>query len=209
MQAEKVVFLDRDGTINVEKGYLHRPEDLILIPGAAKAIGLLNARGYKTVVVTNQAGVARGYYTEEDVRILHDYLNERLKEEGAHIDLFFYCPHHPQHGIGEYKKECACRKPACGMLAMAEQYFAVDKAHSYMIGDNAGDMGAGKNYGVKTILVGTGYGQEMKRQGSVSYDYFAEDLLEAAKLVMNDSQDKKHNTPQPDSCETGDYNGAE
>lgn len=185
MQAEKVVFLDRDGTINVEKGYLHRPEDLILIPGAAKAIGLLNARGYKTVVVTNQAGVARGYYTEEDVRILHDYLNERLKEEGAHIDLFFYCPHHPQHGIGEYKKECVCRKPACGMLAMAEQYFAVDKAHSYMIGDNAGDMGAGKNYGVKTILVGTGYGQEIKRQGKVPYDYFAEDLTEAVKLVTD------------------------
>lgn len=208
MQAEKVVFLDRDGTINEEKGYLHRLEDLILIPGAAKAIGLLNANGYKTVVVTNQAGVARGYYTEGDVRVLHESLNERLKQEGAHIDLFFYCPHHPQHGIGEFKKECGCRKPASGMLAMAEQYFNVDKSHSYMIGDNAGDMGAGSNYGVTTILVGTGYGQEIKRQGSVPYDYFAEDLLEAVELVIGGPQDKKLNIPQPDRCETGDHNGA-
>ena len=185
MQEEKVVFLDRDGTINVEKGYLHRPEDLILLPGTAKAIARLNQHGYKTVVVTNQAGVARGYYTEEDVRILHESLNERLKAEGAHIDLFFYCPHHPEHGIGKYKRECSCRKPASGMLAMAEQYFAVDKKHSYMIGDNAGDMGAGKNYGVKTILVGTGYGQEIRKAGKTPYDYFAETLQDAAELVIN------------------------
>ena len=96
----KVVFLDRDGTMNLEVNYLHRKEDLKLIDGTAEAIRLLNEAGYKVIVITNQAGVARGYYTEEDVKILHDYMNEVLERDGAHVDAFYYCPHHPEHGIG-------------------------------------------------------------------------------------------------------------
>ena len=91
----KVVFLDRDGTMNLEVNYLHRKEDLKLIDGTAEAIRLLNEAGYKVIVITNQAGVARGYYTEEDVKILHDYMNEVLERDGAHVDAFYYCPHHP------------------------------------------------------------------------------------------------------------------
>lgn len=90
----KVVFLDRDGTMNVEVNYLHRKEDLKLIDGTAEAVRLLNEAGYKVIVITNQAGVARGYYTEADVKILHDYMNEVLERDGAHVDAFYYCPHH-------------------------------------------------------------------------------------------------------------------
>ena len=99
---DKVVFMDRDGTINVEKNYLYRPEELTFIPGAEAAIKRLNDSGYKVVVVTNQAGVARGYYSEDDVRKLHGFMQEELKKSGAHIDRFFYCPHHPVHGKGKY-----------------------------------------------------------------------------------------------------------
>lgn len=184
MGKEKVIFLDRDGTINVEKNYLYRPEDLVLIPGAAKAIRMFNEHGFRTVVVTNQAGVARGYYTEEDVRRLHEFLNEILLREGAHIDHFFYCPHHPEHGIGDYRVQCGCRKPNPGLLAMAERYYQVDKTHSYMIGDNTGDMGAGQNYGVTTVLVGTGYGEQLWREGKTPCDFYADNLLEAARLIL-------------------------
>ena len=116
----KVVFLDRDGTMNVEVNYLHRKEDLKLIDGTAEAVRLLNEAGYKVIVITNQAGVARGYYTEADVKILHDYMNEVLERDGAHVDAFYYCPHHPEHGIGLYKKKCHCRKPETGMFEMAD-----------------------------------------------------------------------------------------
>ncbi len=111
----KVVFLDRDGTMNVEVNYLHRKEDLKLIDGTAEAVRLLNEAGYKVIVITNQAGVARGYYTEADVKILHDYMNEVLERDGAHVDAFYYCPHHPEHGIGLYKKNAiaASRRREC------------------------------------------------------------------------------------------------
>jgi len=112
---EKVIFLDRDGTLNAEVNYLHRPEDLQLLPGVPGALRRLKEAGYKLVVVTNQAGVARGYYKEADVDALHRYLNEILAAEGAEIDAFFYCPHHPEHGIGAYKTNCRCRKPGTGL----------------------------------------------------------------------------------------------
>ena len=113
---DRVVFLDRDGTINEEVEYLYRPEDLRFLPGVPEAIKRLNGAGFKVVVITNQAGVARGYYTEADVERLHSYMNRLLEEKGAHIDGFYYCPHHPEHGIGEYKKDCECRKPKTGMF---------------------------------------------------------------------------------------------
>ena len=102
----KAVFLDRDGTMNTEVNYLHNPGDLELIPGTAEAVKLLNEAGFAVIVVTNQAGVARGYYTEADVEALHNYMNNLLKESGAAVDAFYYCPHHPEHGIGRYKMTC-------------------------------------------------------------------------------------------------------
>jgi D-glycero-D-manno-heptose 1,7-bisphosphate phosphatase len=187
---DKIVFLDRDGTINKEVKYLHKPEELILLSGASDALKRLKMHGFKLVVVTNQAGVARGYYTEEQVVLLHKYLNELLIKEGAGIDHFFYCPHHPEHGIGEYKKRCHCRKPETGMFEMAEEYYRVDKEHSFLIGDKLTDTVAGKRYGVNSILVGTGYGEELyhsiaEEQKKESFDYYAETLHEAVDYIVN------------------------
>lgn len=186
---ERVIFLDRDGTINQEVNYLYRREDLHLLTGAAKAIRLWKDAGYRVIVVTNQAGVARGYYQEGDVEALHQYLNEQLQtSSGAQVDAFFYCPHHPEHGLGIYKQDCHCRKPEIGMFELAERMYSVDKEHSWMIGDKLIDIQAGINYGVKTILVGTGYGttvhQEQVKKGELPYDAFAETLVDAARIIM-------------------------
>lgn len=185
---ERVVFLDRDGTLNEEVHYLHRKKDLKLYDGVAEALRMLKGHGYKLVVVTNQAGVARGYYSEADVKALHRYMNELLEPQGAGIDAFFYCPHHPEHGIGIYKKECRCRKPGTGMFEMAEQKFPVDKSGSWMVGDKLIDVEAGRNYGIRTVLVGTGYGagvhREQQEKGEKPYDVYAETLLDAAGIIV-------------------------
>lgn len=186
---ERIIFLDRDGTLNEEVNYLHRKEDLKILSGVPEALHLLKKQGYRLVVITNQAGVARGYYSEDEVKELHRYMNALLREQGAEIDAFFYCPHHPEHGIGSYRQNCHCRKPETGMFEMAEQYFDVDKEHSWMIGDKLIDVEAGKKYGVRTILVGTGYGAQihagMAGEGSGRvYDIYAETLMDAARAIM-------------------------
>ena len=160
-----------------------------LLPGVPQALKKLKDAGYKLIVVTNQAGVARGYYTEEDVKILHQYMNQLLEKEGAEIDAFYYCPHHPVHGIGAYKKVCNCRKPGTGMFEMAEKDFPVDRAASYMIGDKLLDTEAGQKFGVTSILVGTGYGAELHKEQQEkgekpSYDHYAEDLGQAAQWIL-------------------------
>lgn len=192
MSAGKTIFLDRDGTINEEVKYLYRPEDLKLLDGVPEAVRMFNRAGFRVIVITNQAGVGRGYYSEADVEKLHGYLNQRLEKESAHIDAFYYCPHHPEHGIGSYKKACQCRKPGIGMFLAAEKDYFVDKGHSYMIGDKLIDAEAGHNYGITSLLVGTGYGRECHRQSQErldgaepAYDYFAEDLKNAAKLIID------------------------
>lgn len=191
---EKVVFLDRDGTLNEEVHYLHRPEDLRILPGVPEALRRLKQAGFRIVVVTNQAGVARGYYTCEDVEGLHRYFNEELRKDGAEADAFYYCPHHPEYGIGEYKTACSCRKPKTGMFEKAAERFCVDKGHSYMVGDKRLDVEAGRNFGVFSILVGTGYGAGEKaeadaRGGEPFYDYYAATLLEAADYIIRRERD--------------------
>lgn len=199
VRQKKVVFLDRDGTMNEEVHYLHRPGDLALIPGTGEAVKLLNDAGYTVIVVTNQAGVARGFYAEDDVKKLHRYMNEVLSWYGAHVDAFYYCPHHPEQGIGEYKIKCKCRKPGTGMLEAAEKELdgVVDREVSWMIGDKLIDTEAGHNFGVRSILVGTGYGEKIRKEqeaagtilsggvcGDGSYDYYVENLLAAARIVV-------------------------
>jgi len=186
---EKIIFLDRDGTINREVNYLHRPEDLVFLPGVAEAMSMLKDAGFKLVVITNQAGVARGYYTCEDVEKLHHFMNGKLIPLGAGVDAFYYCPHHPVHGIGIYKRDCRCRKPGIGMFEMAEQDFEIDKAHSYMIGDKLIDVEAGVTYGVAGILVGTGYGASERQKVTDEkemplYDFYAETLMDAARYII-------------------------
>lgn len=184
----KIVFLDRDGTLNEEVYYLHRPEDLKLLPDVPEALALLKQAGFRLIVVTNQAGVARGYYTEEDVRSLHRYMNRILEEKGAAVDAFYYCPHHPEHGIGPYRVNCSCRKPGVGMFEQAARDFAVDKAASFMIGDKLLDVEAGKRFGLTSILVGTGYGrglheEDVRENRTPGYDYYADTLLSAAEWI--------------------------
>ncbi len=195
------IFLDRDGTLNEEVHYLHRTEDLRFLPTVIEALRLWNQAGFRVVVVTNQAGVARGYYSEEDVRKLHEYMNRLLAAEGAHIDRFYYCPHHPEYGVGCYKKQCRCRKPDTGMFEQAEQDEAVDKEHSYMIGDKWIDIESGFRFGLTTALVGTGYGKEMfdeyqnkdKVQGRTEeakegLGYFGNTLLDVARWILDREQ---------------------
>jgi D-glycero-D-manno-heptose 1,7-bisphosphate phosphatase len=153
--SRRAVFLDRDGTLNVEVNYLHRIEDLALVPGAAAAVRSLSQAGFLVIVVTNQAGIARGYYDEATLHALHEEIQRRLAAEGARIDAFYFCPHHPEFG-----DVCECRKPAPGMLRQAAQDHAIDLANSWLIGDTSGDIGAGSAVGCRTILVRSGYGAQ-------------------------------------------------
>ena len=186
---DRIVFLDRDGTINKEVEYLHRPEDLVILPGVPAALRRLKENGFHLVVVTNQAGIARGYYKESDVKALHEYMNRLLRKDGVEIDHFFYCPHHPVHGVGAYKQACHCRKPETGMFEMAEAYYHVDKSHSYMIGDKLLDTEAGNRYGVSTILLSTGYGKELcegltEKEKKEAFDAYEEDMEAAAEWIL-------------------------
>lgn len=153
----KAVFLDRDGTINVEKNYLYKIEDFEFIEGVPEAIKLLNDMGYLVIVITNQAGIGRGYYTEEDMHRLHYYIDEELKKYGAHIDAYYYCPHHPKSVKSEYKRLCECRKPNDGMLRNAVEKYNINEKDSYIIGDKLSDVETGKALGIKGILVRTGH----------------------------------------------------
>ena len=191
------IFLDRDGTLNEEVHYLHRTEDLRFLPTVIEALRLWNQAGFRVVVVTNQAGVARGYYSEEDVRKMQTLLGR----EGVFLDAVRYCPHHPEYGVGCYKKQCRCRKPDTGMFEQAERDEAVDKNHSYMIGDKWIDIESGFRFGLTTALVGTGYGKEMfdeyqnknKVQGRTEeakegLGYFGNTLLDVARWILDREQ---------------------
>jgi D-glycero-D-manno-heptose 1,7-bisphosphate phosphatase len=179
---KRAVFIDRDGTINVEKEYLYRAEEFEFIPGADKAVRLLNEAGFLVVVVSNQSGVGRGYYTEEDVELLHRYIATQLERVGARIDAWYFCPHHPA-GRSSYALPCQCRKPQPGMLLEAAQRFNIDLQSSYMIGDKLVDVEAGCAAGCRTILVRSGYGREQEQNldpGTEVYD----DLLAAAASIV-------------------------
>ncbi|MBP7032785.1 MAG: HAD family hydrolase [Syntrophobacterales bacterium] len=178
------VFLDRDGTMNEEVNYLSRMEQLRLYPQTVEAIRMVNAAGMKAVVVTNQSGIARGYFTEDFVRSVHDRINELLAPGGARIDGFYVCPHHPVYGEGIYKQDCECRKPKPGMLLRAAAELNVDLSRSYMIGDMLKDIETGKKLGVKGILVRTGYGSNIVRTDMPAY--IAEDILEAVRWILED-----------------------
>ncbi len=149
------VFLDRDGTLNVEKEYVFRYEDWEWIPGAVSGLKKILSLGFRLVVVSNQSGVARGYYGVSDVQILHDRVAKELETEGIHVSGFYFCPHGPAEG-------CECRKPKPGLILQAEKELGIDLTRSYMVGDKKIDVEAGWAAGVKPILVATGYGNQEK-----------------------------------------------
>lgn len=189
MSGQRVaVFLDRDGTINEELNFIRRPEEVVLIPGAAEAIRTLNRRGFLTCVISNQSGVARGYLTENDLIPIHARLEEELSRSGAHVDRIAYCPHHPTEGVPPYKITCPCRKPATGMLDDAAREMNLDLSRSYVVGDRLTDVEAGKNAGATSVLVLTGYGRqalsELENNGAPQPDCIAEDLTAAVEYII-------------------------
>ena len=183
---QHAIFLDRDGTIVREVEYLARPEQLELLPGAAEGMRRMQEAGYRLVIVTNQAGVARGYYSEADVRAVHDRLCEMLRARGVEVDALYYCPHHPE-GQGEYRQQCSCRKPGTGMHQQAACEWNLDLAQSVVIGDKVTDLLPGIELGCRTVLVRTGYGQSLIDAGAlddVPVDFVAGDLIDAAVWVL-------------------------
>jgi D-glycero-D-manno-heptose 1,7-bisphosphate phosphatase len=155
------VFLDRDGTVIEERHFLFRPEEVQLLPTAGETIARLNSLGIPVAVVTNQAGIARGYFAESCIAEVHAKLDELLARHGAKVDRYEYCPHHPTEGLGEYKIDCECRKPRPGMLIRSAAALDIDFARSLMVGDRLGDLQAGANAGCGSALVRTGYGQSV------------------------------------------------
>ena len=191
MRKNRAVFLDRDGTLCEEVGYLDSVEQMQLIPRAGEAIRLLNQRGFKAVVVTNQSGVARGFFPESRLAILHAELKRQLHQEGAYLDAIYYCPHHPTEGFAPYLQECECRKPATGLLFQAAADLNLHLPSSYMIGDHISDIECGQRIGAATILLLTGHGPEaLARKESWPHppSHIAADLYEAVQWVMQQAE---------------------
>jgi len=177
------VFIDRDGTLNEEVGYLHRPEDVVLIAGGPEALARLNALGIPVVVVTNQSGIGKGRYGWEEFDAVMARIAELLAEAGARMDGIYAAPHHEQ-GQGEYMDpDHPDRKPNPGMLTRAAQEHGLDLARSWMIGDKEIDLGAGRNAGCRVALVRTGYGRQV--DGALA-DLVAEDLAGAVDRILKE-----------------------
>ena len=181
------IFLDRDGTINEEVGYISRPEQLKLIPGAAEAIRLLRAAGYRIVVITNQPVIARGECSERELLKVHDYMERELSRQGAFLDGIYYCPHHPDKGFGgeraELKFDCDCRKPNDGMIRQAVRELNLDLDASWLIGDRTVDVQTAQNCGIRSVLLRTGAGGNDLRHDAEA-DHIHNDLLAAAHFIL-------------------------
>lgn len=184
MNLRQAVFLDRDGTINEESGYLHRKEDCRFIPGAKEALASLTEAGFDIVVITNQSGIARGYYDEDDLRRLHLYMESEIAAAGGKIAGWYHCPHHPDYPLTT--DQCFCRKPLPGMLLTAAAEHDIDLASSWMVGDKLADIEAGTAAGCRTILVRTGYGAAESTSAPAELTIL-DDLQAAAAFIIKAS----------------------
>jgi D-glycero-D-manno-heptose 1,7-bisphosphate phosphatase len=186
----RAVFLDRDGTVNEEVGYLSDLKQLRLIPGAGPAIKRLNKAGLKVVLVTNQSGIARGYFSESFVRETHELLKRLLGEEGARIDGIYYCPHHPKAGSSPYTTVCDCRKPGTGMIDRAARDLGIDVKQSYVVGDKWSDVESGQRAGALSILVRTGFGEgdpgNLRPPHVREPDFIGHTITEAVEWILKD-----------------------
>lgn len=184
----RAVFIDRDGTISEEVGYVNHVTRYRVFPFAAEAVRVLHEAGWLAILVTNQAGVARGYFKEELVGEVHGLLARELEREGARLDAVYYCPHHPSVGEPPYRQDCDCRKPRPGLIHRAASEFGLDLSACWMVGDRYGDTELARNAGVRSALVLTGYGRgELEHQSHTwrhRPDLVAENLLEAAKEIV-------------------------
>jgi D,D-heptose 1,7-bisphosphate phosphatase len=185
--ANHAVFLDRDGTLNEDPGYLGNPNKVKLFPDTGKALSILkNKLNFKLVVISNQSGIARGLITKENVIVVNERVNELLSDYNVKIDAFYYCPYHPEFSSEE---ECSCRKPSPEMVLRASNDLKIDLSKSFFIGDAVSDIECGINSGVKTILVKTGYGNEsfytLQKLNKIP-TFVANNILEAAIFIQND-----------------------
>ena len=185
----RAVFIDRDGTISEEVGYINHVSRFRLFPYSAAALKQLHDNGYLAIVVTNQAGVARGYFSEEMVQAIHKQMTKDLESSGARVDAIYYCAHHPTVGEPPYQLDCDCRKPKPGLLLRAARDYDIDLANSWMVGDRYSDIELAANAGVKSALVLSGYGrgewEHQRDNWTTQPDLVAEDLLAAVNQIGN------------------------
>ncbi len=188
------VFIDRDGTISEEVGYVNHPSRFRLFPYSSEAIRILNDSGWLAIVITNQAGVARGYFSEDVIKQIHRQLENGLREESARLDAIYYCAHHPSVGEPPYRLDCDCRKPKPGLIEQAVRDFQIDMTASWMAGDRYSDVELARNAGLRSAFVLSGYGRgewEYQSQGwKHQPDLVCENLLEAVKSIVNHESKK-------------------
>lgn len=188
----RAVFIDRDGTISEEVGYINHPSRFRLFPFSAVAIKLLNETGWLAIVITNQAGVARGYFSEEMIETVHKRLQQDLENNGARLDAIYYCAHHPSVGEPPYRFDCDCRKPKPGMIRRAVKDLQIDPASSWMVGDRYSDIELARNAGINSAFVMTGYGRGEWEHQKANWDHqpdlIAENLLEAVEAIGKESE---------------------
>ncbi len=183
----RAIFIDRDGTINAEKGYVHRPEEFEYLPGVIAALERLSRAGVQVFVVTNQAGIAKGLYTEADFAALTDWMLQDMSAHGVRIEEVLYCPHHPEGTVGRYRQECECRKPGTALLEEVMRERQLAPAEMAIIGDKNSDIEAGRRLGIRTYLVETGYGAQEKR--TTRADYIVPDLPAAVEHLLAESDE--------------------
>ncbi|MCS7016226.1 MAG: HAD family hydrolase [Gemmatales bacterium] len=187
MPGRCALFLDRDGVLIEEAPYISSPNQVRLLSGAAEAVARVNRLGVPVIVITNQSGIARGLFTEADLVAVHRRLDELLAREGAHIDRYYYCPHHPAAARTEYRRACACRKPAPGLLHQAAHEMSVELEHSFFIGDRMSDIQAATAAGCSAILVRTGHGQRWQHAWQtipLRLALIAENLTQAVEYCL-------------------------
>lgn len=186
------VFIDRDGTINEQLGYINHLSRFVILPGVSEAVRLLNKNNWWAIIVSNQGGVARGYYPMELVDEIHGFLKSSLKGQGAIIDGIFFCPHHPAGVVPEYSSGCGCRKPETGLIDKALEAFDIDMSNSYVVGDRHVDIELASRLNLKGVLVKTGYGlgelEYIIPEKRLKPHHVAEDLLDAVKWILNEEK---------------------
>ena len=187
--SSKAIFIDRDGTLNEDVGYISDPKEFRLFDFAPEAVRLINNSGFLVIVLTNQSGIARGFLTEEILGRLHDKMESELAHQGARIDRIYFCPHHPEIGEPPYKVDCDCRKPKSGLILQAATEMDVNLKKSYVVGDRYRDMEMGQAVGATGVLVLTGFGREEARTPPANRlqqpEHVAENLVEAVRWILN------------------------